>query len=47
MAHLVSFAKERGIRGMKIKDIADDGRSPFLIVDIAAHPGKTGRTPDS
>lgn len=31
---------------MEIKDIADHGRSPFLIVEIKAHPGKTGRTPD-
>ena len=46
MEHLVSFAKKVGLEGMQIKDLADEGRSPFLIVDIAAHPGKTGRTPE-
>jgi hypothetical protein len=47
MAHLKAFAEERGIKGMVIKDIADEGRSPFLIVDVEAFAGETGRKPDN
>ena len=47
MAHLKAFAEARGIKGMTIKDIADEGRSPFLIVDVEAFAGETGRKPDN
>ena len=39
MAHLKSFAEKRGIKNMVIKDIEDEGRSPFLIVDVEAFAG--------
>lgn len=31
---------------MVIKDIEDEGRSPFLIVDVEANAGNTDRVPD-
>jgi len=46
MAHLKQFAEARGIKGMVIKDIEDEGRSPFLIVDVEANAGNTDRVPD-
>mmetsp|Transcript_3073 Transcript_3073/g.2051 ORF Transcript_3073/g.2051 Transcript_3073/m.2051 type:complete len:98 (-) Transcript_3073:1040-1333(-) len=36
MQHLVDFANSQDIKGMKITPLMDEGRSPFLIVDIAA-----------
>jgi hypothetical protein len=34
MAHLSEFARNQNIKGIKIKEIEDEGRSPFLIVDV-------------
>lgn len=46
MTHLREFAEAQKVQGIKIKEIEDEGRSPFLIVDIEANPGKSGRTPE-
>lgn len=46
MTHLREFAEARNIQGIRIKEIEDPGRTPFLVVDIDAHAGNTGRTPD-
>ena len=43
MDHLVSFAKSRDVKGMKITPIEDEGRSPFLIVDVEASAGQSGK----
>lgn len=32
---------------MQIKDIEDEGRSPFLIVDVEASAGNTDKAPPS
>jgi len=45
MTHLREFAEARQLKGMKIKEIEDEGRSPFLIVDIDAFAGDSGRLP--
>jgi acetylornithine deacetylase/succinyl-diaminopimelate desuccinylase-like protein len=37
--HLVGFAHKQGVKGMTMKPLQDEGRSPFLIVDIAASAG--------
>lgn len=47
MTHLREFAEARKVKGISFKEIEDEGRSPFLIVDIEANPGKSGRTPDN
>lgn len=39
MTFLREFAEARGVKGMKIKEIEDKGRSPFLIVDVEASAG--------
>jgi len=39
MTHLREFAEARKIQGIKIKEIEDEGRSPFLIVDVEASAG--------
>lgn len=44
MQHLKSFAEARQIQGIVIKDLADEGRSPFLIVDVAPYAGGSGET---
>jgi hypothetical protein len=46
MEHLKQFALARGVKGMKIKDIEEKGRSPFLIVDVEASAGAKGQAPD-
>jgi acetylornithine deacetylase/succinyl-diaminopimelate desuccinylase-like protein len=46
MAHLKSFAEGQGLKGMVIKDIEDKGRSPFLIVDVAAFSGSEKPAPE-
>lgn len=33
--HLVNFAKSQNLKGITIHQLADEGRSPFLIVDVA------------
>ena len=33
----MSFARKQNVKGMTIKPLHESGRSPFLIVDIAAH----------
>lgn len=47
MTHLREFAEARKIQGIKIKEIEDEGRSPFLIVDVEASAGDTGVVPSS
>lgn len=36
MDHLVSFGKAQNVEGATFIPIEDEGRSPFLIVDIPA-----------
>jgi hypothetical protein len=47
MTHLREFAEARNIKGIKIKEIEDEGRSPFLIVDVEASAGNTGHLPNT
>ncbi len=47
MTHLREFAEARNIKGIKIKEIEDEGRSPFLIVDVEASAGNTGVLPST
>ena len=53
MDHLVNFFKKQNLLGITIKPMQDEGRSPFLIVDVAAiasearhHPESTETPPD-
>ena len=46
MTHLREFAEARQIKGIKIKEIEDEGRSPFLIVDVEASAGNSDKKPD-
>ena len=46
MAHLVSFAHTQNIEGLTVTPLKDEGRSPFLICDIASNGGKAGIVPD-
>ena len=39
MDHLVSFSRAQNVQGMEIKPIEEPGRSPFLIIDVAAMAG--------
>lgn len=34
--HMVEFAKSQDIKGVTITALKDEGKSPFLIVDVAA-----------
>ena len=43
MTHLREFAQAQNVKGIKIKEIEDEGRSPFLIVDVEASAGTTGK----
>jgi hypothetical protein len=36
---MIAFANKVGIKGAVIKPKEEPGRSPFLIVDVAAHAG--------
>jgi len=36
MDHMIAFANKVGIKGATIKPKEEPGRSPFLIVDVAA-----------
>lgn len=40
MDHLMNYANAQNIAGMKLIPIKDEGRSPFLIVDVDARAGK-------
>ena len=45
MDHLVSFVNKQDVKGLTIKPLEDEGRSPFLILDVAASAGtKEGAT---
>jgi acetylornithine deacetylase/succinyl-diaminopimelate desuccinylase-like protein len=46
MAHLVSFANTQKIEGLTVTPLKDEGRTPFLICDIAANGGKQAKIPD-
>jgi len=53
MNHLIDFVKKQNLNGVTIKPIVDEGRSPFLIVDVAAiasegrhHPDSTEKAPE-
>ena len=46
MDHLVGFAESQNIEGITIKPIEEPGRSPFLIIDVAAQPGTTSVSQD-
>jgi acetylornithine deacetylase/succinyl-diaminopimelate desuccinylase-like protein len=53
MNHLVDFVTKQKLAGITIKPIVEEGRSPFLIVDVAAlasadrhHPGSTETPPE-
>ena len=46
MDHLIAFANAQNIQGMKITPLKDEGRTPFLIVDIEANAGGTAKKPD-
>lgn len=46
MDHMIAFANKVGIKGATIKPKEEPGRSPFLIVDVAAHAGSNGPAPD-
>merc|ERR1712166_987184 len=39
MDHLMNYAKSQNIAGMKLIPLKDEGRSPFLIVDVDASAG--------
>ena len=41
MDHLVQFTRNQNIEGITIKPLEEPGRSPFLIVDVAAKAGST------
>jgi len=41
MDHLVNFTRAQNVEGITIKPIEEPGRSPFLIIDIAAKSGST------
>lgn len=41
MDHLVNFTRAQNVEGIEIKPLEEPGRSPFLIVDIAAKAGST------
>ena len=43
MTHLREFAQAQNVKGIQIKEIEDEGRSPFLIVDVEASAGNTGK----
>lgn len=47
MTHLRHFAEQQDVKGMTIKEIEDEGRSPFLIVDVEASAGSTGKAAPS
>jgi len=36
MDHLISFAQAQNVKGITIKPFEEPGRSPFLIIDVAA-----------
>jgi hypothetical protein len=40
MDHLMKYANDQNIAGMKLIPLKDEGRSPFLIVDVEASAGK-------
>jgi len=45
MDHLMNYAKAQNIAGMKLIPLKDEGRSPFLIVDVDASAGtEEGKT---
>ena len=46
MDHLVQFARTQNVEGMEIKPIEEPGRSPFLIIDVAARAGATSVSQD-
>lgn len=46
MDHLVSFTRAQNVEGITIKPIEEPGRSPFLIVDVAAKAGTTSQAQD-
>jgi hypothetical protein len=46
MDHLIAFANAQNVKGMKITPLKDEGRTPFLIVDIEASAGGGEKRPD-
>lgn len=46
MDHLVQFARSQNVEGMEIKPLEEPGRSPFLIIDVAARAGTTSVSQD-
>lgn len=41
MDHLVNFTRAQNVEGITIKPYEEPGRSPFLIIDVAAKSGST------
>ena len=46
MEHLVTYTRSQNIEGITIKPLEEPGRSPFLILDVAARPGTTSQSQD-
>ena len=46
MEHLVNYTRAQNVEGITIKPYEEPGRSPFLILDIAARPGTTSQSQD-
>lgn len=42
MDHLVAFARAQNVQGITLKPLEEPGRSPFLLVDIAAQASGSG-----
>lgn len=46
MDHLVQFTRAQNVDGITIKPLEEPGRSPFLIIDVAAKAGTTSVSQD-
>lgn len=42
----MQFARSQNVEGMEIKPLEEPGRSPFLIIDVAARAGTTSVSQD-
>lgn len=43
MKHLRSFAETQNLAGITFTELEDEGRSPFLVVDVAASAGNSDK----